>query len=162
MNKKYELVPDETVGGLTRIRALRDIPKFNVKVGDLGGYIKSERNLSHDGDCWVSGYACVSECSHVSGDSRISGHAHVFGEAHVSGASRIKTERDYCVFSRVGSENGVLTVSKGEAELFAVRGCFTGTLDEFEAAVNRRSNEQIKKEYALLIQFARLRLGGAA
>ncbi|ADR52491.1 hypothetical protein CKC_03710 [Candidatus Liberibacter solanacearum CLso-ZC1] len=58
MAKKFELT-DETQehNGVTlhRIKALRDINNvgFNVKKGDLGGWVRSEFNLSHDGDCWI-------------------------------------------------------------------------------------------------------------
>jgi len=34
-----------------RIKALKDFG--DVKTGDLGGYVQSEKNLSHDGDCWI-------------------------------------------------------------------------------------------------------------
>ena len=54
--KKYELT-NNTKYGLHQIRALRDF-SF-VKAGDLGGWIASESNLSHKGDCWVSGNAQV-------------------------------------------------------------------------------------------------------
>jgi hypothetical protein len=59
---KYELT-DETknVNGrmMYRIRALRDIDKFGIKKGDLGGWTESETNLSQEGDAWVSDDACV-------------------------------------------------------------------------------------------------------
>ena len=51
--KKYELT-NETITidngkALYRIRALDNIEAFGVKVGDLGGYIEKEENLSHYG-----------------------------------------------------------------------------------------------------------------
>ena len=50
--KKYELVKSSKIvyGGTTlyRIKALIDIPNI-VKAGELGGYIESEKNLSHEG-----------------------------------------------------------------------------------------------------------------
>ena len=50
MEKKYELIPSDKEG-LYRIKALRD---FNdVKKGDIGGYVESEKNLSQLGDCWI-------------------------------------------------------------------------------------------------------------
>jgi len=59
---KYEFT-DETIihygHTLYRIRALRDIPRHNVKAGDLGGFIESEVNLSQEGDCWVGDNAYV-------------------------------------------------------------------------------------------------------
>ncbi|HEL1667359.1 hypothetical protein F6P40_09735 [Streptococcus suis] len=55
-DKKYELVLDDTISfwgwKLFRIRAL--ISFGSVEVGDLGGYIEKEENLSHDGNAWVS------------------------------------------------------------------------------------------------------------
>ena len=62
---KYELT-EETTNGLHRIRALKDFA--NVKAGELGGWIESERNLSHEGNCWVSE------------DARVSGNAWVYGK----------------------------------------------------------------------------------
>lgn len=53
MSKKYELVKSSKIilknVILYRIKALRDIPNI-VKAGELGGYIESEKNLSHDGN----------------------------------------------------------------------------------------------------------------
>jgi carbonic anhydrase/acetyltransferase-like protein (isoleucine patch superfamily) len=92
MQKKYELI-EETLYGLYRIRALRDFG--NVKAGDLGGWIKSEKNLSHEGTCWVSGgarvfgNALVSGGARVFGEALVSGGARVFGEALVSGGARV-------------------------------------------------------------------------
>lgn len=85
--KKYELVPDQQilVGGTTlyRIRALKDFS--DVKAGDLGGFIQSERNLSQDGHCWVGGDARVYEEAWVFDNARVLDHATVFDHAQVSG-----------------------------------------------------------------------------
>ena len=54
MSKKYELTEEvmEYEGViLHRIKALKDFG--DVKKGDLGGWIKSEENLSQEGLCWV-------------------------------------------------------------------------------------------------------------
>ena len=56
-DKKYEILIDKehTVkyNGriLHRIRALKDFD--GVKKGDIGGFVQSEHNLSHDGNCWI-------------------------------------------------------------------------------------------------------------
>ena len=50
MEKKYELLEsDIKIDGkkLFRIRALRHFKE--VGTGELGGYVQSEKNLSHDG-----------------------------------------------------------------------------------------------------------------
>lgn len=54
--KKYELTREQIVVdgyALHRIRALREIPRFGVKQGELGGYVEREENLSHEGSCLV-------------------------------------------------------------------------------------------------------------
>lgn len=94
MNKKYELIADDTINvsgrTLYRIRALVDIGDI-VKAGDTGGYIENERNLSHDGNAWVYGNAKIYENAQVYGDasvcarSRIVGYAQVCGDAQVGG-----------------------------------------------------------------------------
>ncbi|ELG6179175.1 hypothetical protein RN722_004335, partial [Escherichia coli] len=54
---KYEILWDEAqqVDDVTlyRIRALRDIPLYDVKAGDCGGWVAGEHNLSQDDDAWV-------------------------------------------------------------------------------------------------------------
>ena len=87
--KKYELTNETKtlVGGtvLHRIRALRDIPRFGVKAGELGGFVEGEINLSQDGDAWVSGNACVFGNAEVYGNACVSGNAKVYGNACVFG-----------------------------------------------------------------------------
>lgn len=131
--KKYELLKDDTkiVNGKTlyRIRALVAI-SLTVAAGDLGGYVESEKNLSHDGNAWV------------------------YGNARVYGDARVYKSPDVQWFSNVGSENGTLTVFRAkDGDLFVTRGCFSGTLAEFEAAVNEKHGDsKIGKHYRLLIE----------
>ena len=88
--KKYELTEDtiQFCGKtLHRIKALRDFG--NVTAGDLGGYIETESNLSHDDGAWVFGYARVSENARVFGNAWVFGNARVSGNAWVYGAARV-------------------------------------------------------------------------
>ena len=95
---------------LYRIEATRDIEKFGVKAGDLGGYVEKEENLS--GNAWVSdlamvyGNAWVCDTAHVSGDARVYGdtwvcdnalvcdNAQVYGNARVSGDASVSGDAD--------------------------------------------------------------------
>lgn len=116
--KKYKMLK-KNKAGLYQIRALIDIPLYGVEAGDLGGFIESEKNLSHNGDCWVHGnasvkneavvynnalvtdHACIQESAVIEGDANIAGSAkvtdvaHVFGKAlvtdyaHISGNAKI-------------------------------------------------------------------------
>lgn len=72
-NKKYELTSETKIvvnKTLHRIRALRSFA--DVKTGDLGGWIESEKNLSHDGNCWVYDNARVSDDARVFGNALVS------------------------------------------------------------------------------------------
>lgn len=91
MSKKYELT-DSTrkYEGKTlyRIRALRDFG--NVRVGDIGGWVESEDNLSQTNNCWLySGIVC--DEAKISGNATVIGtevrnHAQIYGNAFVIGS----------------------------------------------------------------------------
>ena len=88
--KKYALtnVVIKAIGKtLYRIIALKNFG--DVKAGDLGGFVESEDNLSHEGDCWVFGEAQIYGNARVSGNARISENAQVYGEALISGDAKI-------------------------------------------------------------------------
>ena len=75
---KYKMTENFVKAGnkkLFQIQALKDFS--NVKVGDLGGFIEKESNLSQDGDAWLFGNACVFGDAHVFGNARVSGNARV-------------------------------------------------------------------------------------
>jgi carbonic anhydrase/acetyltransferase-like protein (isoleucine patch superfamily) len=95
-DKKYILTQDTILRygkTLYRIKALKDFG--DVKVGELGGYIETENNLSHNGNCWVSDSAQISDNAQVYGDARVydnalvSDYARVSGNAWVSDNARI-------------------------------------------------------------------------
>ena len=84
--KKYKLVKNNVsyFAGtkLYQIKALKDFG--NVKKGELGGWIESENNLSHDGDCWIHGNALVCGNAYVSCDVQVYDRACIYDNAHVS------------------------------------------------------------------------------
>jgi len=103
MHKKYELILNdfqyldyigEGSRKAFRIKALRDFG--DVKTGDLGGFVASELNLSHDGNCWVYGEATVSEYGRVEGDAKVLERAHVCGNAKVLGIASIDGDAVVC------------------------------------------------------------------
>ncbi|VEJ45253.1 hypothetical protein [Bartonella vinsonii] len=106
MQKKFALTNEIRLFAnrtLYRIKALRNFS--DVKAGQLGGFIENEKNLSHDGNCWVYGDALVLNPGHVSEDARVYnnsviagsvygkacvfGKAIIFDHAHVYGNARI-------------------------------------------------------------------------
>lgn len=84
MDKKYKLT-EETIrvhdSTLYRIEALKDFG--DVKEGDKGGFIESEENLSHDGNCWVYSNAKVYGYAKVFGNANVYGYANVYDNAKV-------------------------------------------------------------------------------
>ena len=146
MSKKYELTSEtqeENGETLYRIKALRDFG--DVKAGDLGGWVESESNLDHVGDCWVSGDA------EVSGDARVFDNAQVYGNARVFGDARVYKKSHIITFSGFGSLARTTTAFKTEASFHISCGCFKGTLEEFRAAISEtHGDNKFGREYKLI------------
>lgn len=69
-NKKYcitDISQDFHDKKVYRIKALKDFG--TVKKGDLGGFVESENNLSHDGLCWLFDEAIAADNSRVVDDA---------------------------------------------------------------------------------------------
>ena len=172
-----------------RIRALVAIQDTSVVPGDLGGYIQQESNLDHRGAAWVydnaqvygnaqvTGSARVCHNARVYGDAQIYGYAYVYGnarvcgDAQVSGNARVSDAAlvagDALVYgnglifwaSKVGTQNGTLTVyNTKDNGLFVTRGCFLGTPAEFLARSAKQHDERTHREYSLLIEVATSRI----
>lgn len=149
MNKKYDLVEEEKYGKkLFRLVSLKDFA--NVKVGDLGGLVQNESNLSQDGDCWigihayvtgnvkVSGDAQIYEKASVWGDVQVYGNAKIFGKSHI--CTSVESESDYCTMGTFGNCYRWITFHKGIVA--SDSGRFSGTVAEFKEAVGN-----LKPEY---------------
>ncbi|BFH14540.1 hypothetical protein J6TS7_44530 [Paenibacillus dendritiformis] len=92
MTRKYEFTGETTTdiaGGATlhRIRAVRDFG--NVKAGDLGGWIESENNLSHEGKCWVYDDSAVFGRGLVCNNAKIMNNSSVYDNSLVSDSAII-------------------------------------------------------------------------
>ena len=54
MSKKYKITTQSIEWGNKKLFRIQAVKSFGgVTVGDLGGYIESENNLSQDGNSWV-------------------------------------------------------------------------------------------------------------
>jgi hypothetical protein len=86
MPKKYEFTGNVIQFFYLTLRQIRATRDFDgVCCGEIGGWIESESNLSHDGDCWVSGGGKVYGNARVYDNARLHDNARVFGNAQVSG-----------------------------------------------------------------------------
>ena len=88
--KKYKLT-NETIHvdghTLHRIEALKNFS--NVYKGEKGGFVESEENLSHNGDCWVYGTAKVCGNARVVDNAKVHGDAEVYGNASISDNAKV-------------------------------------------------------------------------
>ena len=135
--KKYELTSEtKIVFGhiLYRIKALSSFGC--VSAGDLGGFLESEKNLSQNGDAWVSG------------------NAEVYGNAWVSEIGAIFW------IGAIGSRNDTATFFRcRDGSINVVCGCFFGNLDEFAKKVRKtHGDNDHAKVYMLAIDMAKIRI----
>ena len=183
--KKYELTEEtKLVSGVTlhRIRAL--VSFGTVQTGNLGGWIESEKNLSHSGNAWVSGDAMVSgnawvlgdawmhgnaqasgnarvsSSVQVSGNALVSGDAHVYSNTMVYGNAEIVKDTHYFVVGPIGSRDWFTTFFRTkDKKIFVSCGCFKGDIQEFEDAVKKtHGGTKHEKAYLAAIELAKLQI----
>ena len=120
---KYKLGARED-NGLCRVIAT--VAFSDVSVGDVGGYIESERNLAHLGNAWVAGdaqvygNARVFRDAQVFGDAQVVGNAWVFGDAQVFGNARVSGNAQVFRDARVSGNAQVFRDAQvfGDARVF--------------------------------------------
>lgn len=95
--KKYTFTGEEIFKYgevLKRIIALKNFG--NVKKGEKGGFIESERNLSHEGNCWVADEAIVKDQAQIYGDAQIKNESCVCENARIGDKVYVVDEAYIC------------------------------------------------------------------
>lgn len=117
------------------VRRIRATVAFGlVEVGDLGGWIEKEENLSHKNDAEVYGNA------EVYGDAWVYGNAKVFSTSHL------------LVIWPIGSRFGFTTFFRDKDKEITVRcGCFLGKIDKFLEKVQQTHGDS---KYAIVYRAA--------
>lgn len=125
---------------LYRIRAVAEFGL--VKIGDLGGWIEKEENLSHEGKAWVWGNA------EVWGNAKVCGDAKVFSASHVLVIGAIGSRDDFTTFFR--DKDNEITVKCG---------CFLGKIDKFlEKVTQTHGDSKYALVYRAAVEVARLQI----
>lgn len=125
---------------LHRIRAVAEFGL--VKVGDLGGWIEKEENLSHEGKAWVCGNA------EVCGNAKVCGNAEVFSARHVLVIGAMGSRDDFTTFFR--DKDNEITVKCG---------CFLGKIDKFlEKVTQTHGDSKYALVYRVAVEVARLQI----
>ena len=125
---------------LHRIRAVAEFGL--VKIGDLGGWIEKEENLSHEGKAWVCG------------DAKVWGNAEVCGDAKVFSASHV------LVIGAIGSRDDFTTFFRDKDNEITVKcGCFLGKIDKFlEKVTQTHGDSKYALVYRAAVEVARLQI----
>lgn len=119
---------------LHRIRAVAEFGL--VKIGDLGGWIEKEENLSHEGKAWICG------------DAEVWGNAEVFSASHVLVIGAIGSRDDFTTFFR--DKDNEITVKCG---------CFLGKIDKFlEKVTQTHGDSKYALVYRAAVEVARLQI----
>lgn len=119
---------------LHRIRAVAEFGL--VKIGDLGGWIEKEENLSHEGNAWV--------CD----NANVWGNAKVFSTSHVLVIGAIGSRDDFTTFFR--DKDNEITVKCG---------CFLGKIDKFlEKVTQTHGDSKYALVYRAAVEVARLQI----
>ena len=129
----------------------------------------------------ISGRSVIAGCSVICGSAKIQFRSIINGNAIISGNSiiggddtimigygrfnpnaHISSDFDFIVFDNIGSEHGTLTAFLNkERDIYCTRGCFEGTLEEFEKAVKKtHGDNDFAKEYHIAIELIKRRLMG--
>ena len=107
-----------------------------VKIGDLGGWIEKEENLSHEGKAWVWGNA------------KVCGDAKVFSASHVLVIGAIGSRNDFTTFYR--DKDNEITVKCG---------CFLGKIDRFlEKVTQTHGDSKYALVYRAAVEVAKLQI----
>ena len=125
-----------------------------VKIGDLGGWIEKEENLSHEGKAWVWGNAEVRGNAKVCGDAEVWGNAKVCGDAKVFSASHV------LVIGAIGSRNDFTTFYRDKDNEITVKcGCFLGKIDRFlEKVTQTHGDSKYALVYRAAVEVAKLQI----
>ena len=164
MTKRYEFTGEtkQFLGRtLHQIRALVEIAAFGVAVGDVGGWIEKEENLSRvHGNAWVHGNAHVSGDAWVHGNARVSGDAWVHDNAWVHGNARVSGDAQVHGNARVSgvnitavrSDNYTFTIAPTPEGPRIIAGCRYFTFDEARTHwANTRGGTKLGDESLALV-----------
>ena len=133
--RKYEFTGETKIinlcGKEVTLHRIKAVIEFGlIKVGEVGGWIEKESNLSHDDKSWVYGNA------------KVWGNAKVYGNAKVSRVDHI------LVIGPAGSRNDFTTFYRDKDNEITVKcGCFLGKIDKFLEKVTQTHKDN---KYAIV------------
>lgn len=126
-NMKYKLTDETKVVDNVTLHRIECVTAFgDVKAGDKGGWIESEKNLSQENDAWVGGEATVYE------------------------NATVRESADYIVFKNWWSSGRYFTWTRSNNKWKV--GCFYGSGEELIAKAYNDS-EKSGREYERVVKY---------
>jgi UDP-3-O-[3-hydroxymyristoyl] glucosamine N-acyltransferase len=88
---KYKLTTNSViVNENIKLYQIESLINFsNIRRGELGGYVQSEMNLAHSGNCWVTENGKIYNNARVEENALVADEAEVYGDAIVNGNAEI-------------------------------------------------------------------------
>lgn len=121
MERKYEFTNFSIMYKGHRLHQIRALRSFgNIKKGTLGGFIESEFNLAHIGECWVTDNAFVYETACIIDNAYVCNDVRIYGEACISGDARIYSYAEVYDHAHIG---GSATI-RGNAKIYENAGIY--------------------------------------
>lgn len=91
MEAKYILTNEKKIFGVRVLYRIKAVRSFGiVTAGELGGFVESNRNLDHDGDCWIFDNAIVCDYAHVIDNAKVKNKARIKGRAIIMGNANVR------------------------------------------------------------------------
>ena len=92
MLKKYKFVGEKKKVGNSMLQQIQYTRSFaGIRAGQMGGWLESEHNLSHDGNCYISEDSYVFENARVEDNAIVKHVSMVKGNAKIQENAKIET-----------------------------------------------------------------------
>ena len=162
--RKYNLVEKKFFPELNKeLWQIIAVSNFKgVEIGDRGGWIESENNLSQYGNAWVRdnshvyagalvyGVACVSD------NARVCGNTHVYGDAHIYDDAWVRGDADIILLGKLGNNRRLITCFPDKNRKMKIScGCFLGGIEDFEKSVRVKYGNDPNTDYMLILPLLR-------
>ena len=139
--RKYEFTGETKIinlcGEKVTLHRIKAVIEFGlIKVGEVGGWIEKESNLSHDNKSWVYGNA------------EVCGDAKVYRMDHILAIGPAGSRNDFTTFFR-----------DGDNEITVKCGCFLGKIDKFlEKVAQTHKDNKYAVVYRTAVELAKLQI----
>lgn len=161
--QKYDFTGEKKINDsgvvLSRIKAITSFG--DVKEGDLGGWIESEENLSHDGEAWIYDEAAAYGNSDVRGNAKLRNSAEIFGDIVLCCDAELLSTNHVLKIGPIGREHDFITFFRNQDNDITVYcNWYLGSIEGLLEEVHGMHGDDIYASvYHAAADIARLQIG---